>query len=227
MKAQYYYLKTQAIALRKKGKTYNEIRQTLGKPIPKSTLSLWCHDIVFATKYKKRIETVIKNNIHKGRALALAVNRIKREQYLRSVYNRVSHLGKIFKNKEVAKISLAILYLGEGSKTRSSIMFGNSDPTIISLFLRLLRYCYKIDESKFRCTLQCRADQDIKSLENFWSGVTKIPINKFYKARIDARTVGKASKKLDYKGVCRIDYFSADLFNELTKIIEVVNKEGI
>jgi len=227
MKAQYYYLKTQAIALRKKGKTYNEIRQTLGKPIPKSTLSLWCHDIVFAAKYKKRIETVIKNNIHKGRALALAVNRIKREQYLQSVYNRVSHLGKIFKNKEVAKISLTILYLGEGSKTRSSIMFGNSDPIIISLFLRLLRYCYKIDESKFRCTLQCRADQDIKSLENFWSGVTKIPINKFYKARVDARTVGKVSKKLDYKGVCRIDYFSADLFNELTKIIEVVNKEGI
>lgn len=227
MRAQYHHLKSQAILLRKKGKTYNEIRHILKQPIPKSTLSTWCHGFVFTDKHKKRIEKAIRINIRKGRKLALISNKIKREQYLQEVYNRVSHLGKIFENKEVAKISLAVLYLGEGSKTRSSIMFGNSDPIIIALFLRLLRYCYKIDERKFRCTLQCRADQDIKKLEKFWSNVTKIPTGKFYKARVDARTIGKISKKPEYKGVCRIDYFSADLFNELTKIIEVINKAGI
>jgi hypothetical protein len=227
MRAQYHHLKLQAIALRKKGKTYSEIKRRLKQPVPKSTLSLWCHDVVFAAKHKKRIEDAMKINIHKGRALALASNRLKREKYLQEVYSRVSHLGKIFKDKEVAKISLAVLYLGEGSKTRSSLMFGNSDPAIIVLFLRLLRYCYKIDENKFRCTLQCRADQDVEKLEKFWSNLTGIPKDKFYKARVDARTIGKASKKPEYKGVCRIDYFSADLFNELTKIIEVINKVGI
>jgi len=101
-------------------------------------------------------------------------------------------------------------------------MFGNSDPPIITLFLSLLRRCYNIDENKFRCTLQCRADQNIPKLEKFWSQVTKIPMPQFYKARIDPRTIGKPSRKPDYKGVCRIDYFSGDIFMELKQIMEVI-----
>ncbi len=103
-------------------------------------------------------------------------------------------------------------------------MFGNSDPFIINLFVSLLRYCYSVDECKFRCTIQCRADQNIKELELFWSRVTKIPLLQFYKARVDPRTVNKPSKKKDYKGVCRIDYFSADLFFEIIKIPEIISK---
>ncbi|PIR44326.1 hypothetical protein COV23_00575 [Candidatus Wolfebacteria bacterium CG10_big_fil_rev_8_21_14_0_10_31_9] len=105
-------------------------------------------------------------------------------------------------------------------------MFGNSDPNIIYLFLKLLRYCYDIDENKFRCTLQDRADQNIKKLEKFWRLVTKIPKKQFYKARIDPRTIGKISKKPEYKGVCVIDYFSADILNEFKKIVEVIYKNG-
>lgn len=227
MISQFAHLKKESIALRKTGKTYFEIIQKLKAPIPKSTLSLWCKNITFSAKHKERIAEIIKNNLDKGRAIILISNKIKREKYLQEVYSRVSHLGKLIKNKDIAKISLAMLYLGEGSKTRSSLMFGNSDPTIISLFLRLLRYCYKIDEDKFRCTLQCRADQDIQKLEKFWSNITNIPLSKFYKARVDPRTIGKISKNPEYKGVCRIDYFSADIFNELTKVIEAIDKTGL
>ena len=106
--------------------------------------------------------------------------------------------------------------MGEVAKTkRGSLMFGNSDPRVIALFLRLLRQCYNINEDKFRCTLQCRADQNIETLERFWSKITNVPLKQFYKARVDSRTIGKKSRKMDYKGVCRIDYFSADLFNEI------------
>ena len=90
--------------------------------------------------------------------------------------------------------------------------------------MRLLRYCYNLDESKFRCTLLCRADQNIKKLEEFWSQITKIPLSQFYKARIDPRTIGKPSKKLNYKGVCRIDYFSTDIFIEMTQIPKIIHK---
>jgi hypothetical protein len=123
------------------------------------------------------------------------------------------------------KVVLTALYLGEGSKTRKgSLAFGNSDPYIISLFLNLLRKCYKIDEKKFRCTIQCRADQNIKNLEEFWTSVTKIPLVQFYKARIDPRTIGKPSKKLDYKGVCRIDCFSGEIYLELMQIPKIIYK---
>ena len=104
------------------------------------------------------------------------------------------------------------------------MIFGNSDPFIINLFLHLLRYCYNIDESKFRCTVQCRADQDTNRLENFWCRITKIPLVQFYKTRIDPRTIGKPSKKQNYKGVCRIDYFSAELFIEIKLVAEIIHR---
>ena len=212
--------------MRKRGKTYGDIQKDLNRNISKSTLSYWCKNIVLTEKQNDRIRKIVEKNVARGREKALEVNRLKRESYLKSVENRVAYLGEFINNKEVAKVALAMIYLGEGSKTqRGSLMLGNSDPNIISLFLYLLRKCYNLNESKFRCTLQVRADQHIKSLEKFWSAITKIPLAQFYKARIDPRTIGKVSKKSDYKGVCRIDYFSADIYIELTKIAEVINKE--
>ncbi len=158
---------------------------------------------------------------------ALRTLKEKREKHLLNIRNGVAHLPQVLENFNVQKITLATLYMGEGGKTRrSSLMFGNSDPLLIRMFLELLRHCYKIEETKFRCTVQCRADQDTRQLERFWAQTTGIPFTQFYKTRIDPRTIGKPSRKLDYKGVCRIEYFSADLYNEL-KIIASVLTENV
>lgn len=222
MKSKYYHFKNRAILLRKEGRTYGEIQSKLNCIIPKSTLSVWFENIILSEAQKTELKKRITDNINKSRKLALATNRKKRERYLKEVTDRIWHLRKFTDDKNIAKIVAAVLYMGEGKKSNCSVVFGNSDPKIISLFLRLLRQCYDIDENKFRCTLQCRADQDIKMLEKFWSKTTGIPLKKFYKAQIDSRTIGKPSKKSDYKGVCRIDYFSADIFNELMKIAEII-----
>lgn len=219
MRSKFGLFKKRVIELRRSGKTYGEIRNIIGKDIPKSTLSLWCNKIYLTSEQKKRIDKMIIKNCEKGRAVAWEVNKKKREEYLKSVNSRVNHLAQLLKNKDNAKMVLATLYLGEGSKRNiGSLMFGNSDPNIITLYLKLLRFCYVVNEKKFRCTVQCRADQNIVRLEKFWSNITKISLNQFYKARVDPRTIGKKSKNLNYKGVCRIDYFSADVFTELMEI---------
>lgn len=219
-------LKEKVIKLRKRGKTYLEIQSTFKKSIPKSTLSYWCRNIPLPLNYQRKIQAYNKFNLEKARKIALAVNKLKREKYLKSIVDRNKHFKNILKDRGVAKVVLAILYLGEGSKNpkRGSLAFGSSDPFIISLFLYLLRYCYNINENKIRCTLQCRADQNIKKLETFWSKITKIPLTKFYKAQIDPRTINRPSKKLDYKGVCRIDCFSADILLDLLQIPKIIFK---
>lgn len=215
--------KSKIISLRKEGKSYGEIRKILGIDIPQSTLSNWCATVSLPKDYRERVQRLIAKGGHKGRTTAWAVNAARRERYLREIEERNIGLGELLCDKKVAKIALAVLYLGEGGKNRrGSLVFGNSDPAIIDLFLRLFRHCYDTDESKFRCTLQCRADQNIKELEKFWAQVTKIPSSQFYKARIDPRTIGKPSKKMDYKGVCRIDYFSAEVFLELMQIPKIL-----
>lgn len=217
-------IKEKVVALRYSGKTYREIQDAIGRRIPKSTLSYWCKDIPLSEDYQKRIEKMALGNIQKGRAIALIANKIKREKYLYSIERENKHLVNILRdNADTAKIALTMLYLGEGKKkTAGSLVFGNSNPSIISLFMKLLRQCYDIDEKKFRCTLQCRADQDTKKLEIFWSKITSVPLSQFYKARIDSRTIGKSSKKQDYKGVCRIDYFSARIYAELRCIGDIL-----
>jgi len=211
--------------LRAQGKTYKEIQELLNVKIPKSTLSYWCKDVYLPIEYKAKLKKLNLLNSEKGRAMALVVNKRIRDEYLKSVIDRNKGLKNVFKDKDVSKIALAMLYLGEGGKTqRGSLSFGNSDPFIISLFIFLMRYCYNIDEHKFRCTLQCRADQNTKILEKFWSDITNVSLDKFYKAKIDPRTIGKPTKKKEYKGVCRIDYFSADIFHDLMAIPKVIYK---
>ena len=216
-------LKIKAQDLRVKGRTYSEIQSLLNTKIPKSTLSYWRRNLNIPPGYQRKIKEYNKFNLKKAQKIALAMNKIRREAYLKTIRDRNLYLVNELKNLETAKITLAVLYAAEGSKSRrSSVMFGNSDPLLINLFLRLLRFCYTIDEGKFRCTLQCRADQNVRELEKFWSEVTKIPLTQFYKVQVDQRTLNKPSKKPDYKGVCRIDYFSAELSLDLKSILKII-----
>ncbi|MBX4200736.1 hypothetical protein KW786_01260 [Candidatus Parcubacteria bacterium] len=226
MKSPYYSFKTKVIELRKSGKSYGEINSIIQRVIPKSTLSDWCSNIYLTSDQKKRIDESIKENSRKGMEAARIINRERRTRYLKSIIDRNQYLESTLKDRNVAKVILSILYLGEGSKSlsRGSLCFGNSDPFIIDMFLSLMRQCYILDESKFRCTILCRSDHDIPALEEFWSKATKIPLKQFYKARIDARTIGKTSRNLTYKGVCRIDYFSADVFLDLMAIPKIIHK---
>jgi hypothetical protein len=218
-------LKSQAIKLREKGLTYSLIQKELNVKIPKSTLSFWFQDLKLsdlATIENKRLSTLATA---KSRILAVKANKIKRQNYLDSLSNRYEYLKAKIINKDTALLALSMIYLGEGGKSKTgSVSIGNSDPNVIQLFLYLLNICFDIDKSKFRCTVQCRADQNTQELEKFWSEVSKIPLTQFYKTRIDSRTIGKPSRKLDYKGVCSLDYFSADIFNTIMTIIKIVTK---
>lgn len=219
-------LRQQATGLRQKGKTYSEIENLLQTNIPKSTLAYWCRDVSLPKSYHAKVQRLNKLNFAKAQKISSRNRREKREAFFKDVDIKNKDLLLSFsKNNHARKITLAILYLGEGSKTaRGYLMFGNSDPAVVSMFVNLLRECYKLDERKFRCTVQCRADQDIKKLERFWSKTTKIPPQQFYKARVDKRTLGQISEKIDYRGVCRIDYFSSAIDLELKRIAQQMLK---
>jgi hypothetical protein len=220
-------LKQQVIGLRKKGKTYAEICSSINVRIPKGTLSYWCNGIPLPKSYVQKIKKINALNLIKAREKSIEVAQKVRQGQIEKIWLENGHLFKTIKDINVAKIALAMLYLGEGHKNRKrgALGFGNSDPGTIALFMELMRNVYDIDERKFRCTLLCRADQNIKKLEKLWSKTTKVPLSQFYKARIDPRTIGKPTKKTEYKGVCRIDYFSAKIFAELLEIPKIL--EGL
>ena len=198
-------LKEKVIKLRKQGKTYLEIQKILKTSIPKSTLSYWCSDIPLPLNFQRRIRDYNKFNLNKARTIALGVIKTKRERYLKDLEDRNLYLLKKL-DKDVLKIALSMLYFGEGTKwkSHSGLFLGNSDPNLIKLYLKLLKSCYKINTDRLRCRISYRADQNINELQEFWSKITKIPLTHFYKTKPDPRTVGKKTRKKDYKGVCVI-----------------------
>lgn len=215
--------KEQAISLRRQGKTYSEIKRALVSTISKGTLSYWFANVQLTPDQRRRIKEQNLRSLERSRLKALAVNKGKRDVYIASIARRVKTFSSVLKNRKIGKVILSILYITEGSRSeKGSITFGNSDPYIISLFLHLLRFCYSIDEQKLRCTVQCRADQSVPKLSSFWAKVTRISKERFCKPQVDTRTVGKPTKKPNYQGVCRINYFSADLSHELRAIARTI-----
>ena len=196
-------LRVHFLKLRQSGKTYSEIQKILGVSMPKGTLSYWSRNIKLTSAQNDRISMINRQNLQKGRIIGHKVRREKHRQNILNLHKNNEHLMKIL-NKDVQRIILSILYLGEGTKyyNHSGLVLGNSDPNVIRLYINLLKSCYGIEPDQLRCRITYRADQSIKQLEKFWSQLTGI--KHFYKTIPDPRTLGKRTRKKDYKGVCVI-----------------------
>lgn len=210
--------------LRKKGMTYGEINKSLNSTISKSTLAEWCHNVPLPSNYQERIAKLSYQNLGKARSIAIEINKIKREELFDKIKKRNLHISRRITEKDIAKIALSMLCLGEASKygTKSAFSLGNSNPKIVILFIEMLKYCFDFDVNKIRCTVQCRADQDTKALESYWQEITGIPPKYFYKTRIDPRTIGKPTNKSNYKGVLKIDYLNKKIQIELESLSSLI-----
>lgn len=220
-------IKQEARRLRKRGFSLGEIGNKL--EIPKNTISGWVKDIRLTDKQKERVRQKIIASGAIGRALAVKVNHKKIKRWRKEIRDEAKYFAELaHKNIEASKLICGLLYLCEGSKYPSTkcLVFGNSDPEIIRCFINLLRTAFNINEDKLRCRIMHRYDQNLKKLNRFWSGVTGIPLQNFYRSRPDGRTKGKATSRKNYKGICAIYYLNTKLQLRLQAIGEEIVKSG-
>lgn len=222
-------VKSRVKNLRSLGNTYSEIRKELGISFPKSTLRDLCRGVILPKSYFDKVGKINFENLSRARSGAWEVNRMKRKRFLDGLDKINEPIAQEIRGKPIAKIALAMLCLGEASKygTGSTFSLGSSNPKIILLFLFWLRQCFDFKEEKVRCTVQCRADQDTLDLERYWQNITGLPKRLFYKTRIDPRTIGKPTKKPDYKGVLKVDYLDTKVQLELESLIKLVYNKAI
>ncbi len=217
-------IKQKAINLRRKGYTFTEIEKTLGIIIPKSTLSGWCKEITLTSKQKDRIIKLNLAKLHIAQQKSVISSQKRNRAFLDLLRFRNQYLLKRL-DIDTQRIILSIIYICEGAKWKShrGIMFGNSDPKMIRFFIFLLMHCFpKINLNDLRCRVSYRADQDIKALENYWAKITGISLNHFFKTKPDPRTIGRTTKKPDYKGVCVVTCRGTDIQLELETIAKLL-----
>lgn len=210
-------LREEARRLRREGWSLNEIAAKLGPP--KNTLTLWVRDIELSTAQRERLHEKEIEVIGRNRALAAAINRQARIDRIDKEKAKAEYLlNTLTETQHANHIAAAMLYLGEGVKGEGVFAFANSNPQIISYWLYLLRTGFVIDESKLRIQVMCRADQDDAELRQFWTELTGI--HRYVKSHVDARTLGIPTKRLTYKGVCKVSYHDVSIRRYLDALAE-------
>lgn len=209
-------IKSQAMKLREKGYVYAQISKELG--VPKSTVYSWVAHIQLSEnqthmlrsyQLAKRRDTITRlAEIRKARTF-------EQEVELRiQARNIVDDQTLTLNNK---KVICAVMFWCEGGKDISSgVKFINSDPLMISSFLKLLRECFTIEESKLRALIHLHEYHDASKQLSYWSGITGIPVTQFHKPFLKPNT-GK-NIHLGYPGCVSVRYGDVRL-GKLLKMI--------
>lgn len=185
------HMRTIAIALRKKGLSYNEIRQRV--PVSKSSLSLWLKHVRLSPKHRARLYTKQIQILSRG--TSSQVERRKREVALitQAAKDEVS-LPLSF---ETYRFLGAALYWAEGSKTKSFTV-ANSDPSLIVFMTYWFKKMFGVSPSVLKAHLNIYSQQNEAQIKRFWSEVTGIPIENFGKSFIKPANKGFKKNNLYY-----------------------------
>ena len=207
-----------AIELRRKGKSFNEISQSLG--VAKGTLSLWLRAIEISPRQKEKLsqKSFSSNAIDKRR-----ISRLKNEQLRR---NRVIKHAE----KEVKKISLAelkligtALYWAEGGKRRvRQVCVTNCDPYLIRLMMRFFREICKAPSEKIHGHIHIHSHLASEEAEKYWSRVSGIPRSRFYKTYSKPSIASKGKKNTLPYGTFEISVASTELFLKIMGWIRAI-----
>jgi len=199
-----------AVNLRKRGKSYSEIRKKIR--VSKSTLTAWLRDIELSPNQKKRLFITLRQQ--NGYRLA----RSKRN-------NKIEETGKMIaeaKNQvplllgDPLFISGLMLYWAEGDKSdeRESVKFSNSDSRMIAFMMRWFREICEVKEKRFRVALHIHKLHCRSKIEKYWSKVTHIHKNQFHKTQIKPTSLRQRRNKL-YDGTCAIIINDRNLFRKI------------
>ncbi len=204
--------KSRALVLYRRGLSYDAIGSKLG--VAKSTLSTWMG------KNPRLPSDGSKQRAHLAKIRIIAARsktRIKEEWVARARTSGIELAsGFPYKNMVALKSLLAMLYWAEGTKAGkiSGVVFTNTDPILMLLYLTLLRKVYGIDEARLKIRLHLHHYHRHKETISFWSKLLAVPSSQFGKIYVKKRNRHKRFRK-NFQGVCFVRYFDSKIREEL------------
>jgi hypothetical protein len=206
-------LRDRARELRRRGWTYDEIRAELG--CSKSSVSLWVRDLPRPEARCTPEEQRARMNA--GLARLRASQDLERETTKRTAAAAVGRLS----DRELFLVGVG-LYWAEGAKDkpysrREQVLFVNSDPGMISVFLAWLDLL-RVDRARLRFRVMIHESADVAAAERFWAdhvGPGAHTFNRTTLKRHNPRTV-RRNVGDTYRG-CLVVYVSqgAELYRRI------------
>ncbi|WP_443059075.1 hypothetical protein [Streptomyces sp. NBC_00388] len=156
-------LRAKARELRLQGMTYDGIQVELG--CSKSSISLWVRDLPKPPRRTREDASAIAK---RGWEATLQRREVERQQTRQAARDEIGALSE----RELM-ITGAALYWAEGTKSKSHrpqerVVFVNSDPHMIGLFLAWLRLL-KVDPANLKFHVHIHETADASAAERYWA----------------------------------------------------------
>ena len=223
----YPILKERAINLRRDGLSYSEILKQI--PVAKSTLSLWLRSVNLSKRQEQRLTEKKLASMRRG-ATAKRNQRIEKTQLIK---NKAISEIKTISDRELWLIGTA-LYWAEGSKAKDhnvsqGLIFNNSDPLMIKLFLKWLKTVLKIknNDVHFEIYIHENHKRIIENTKKYWAKITKRNVSDFNHVYFKKNKINTKRKNIgqNYYGLLRIKVRkSSDLNRKISGWIEGILK---
>ncbi len=189
---------------RELGLSYREIEARLG--INRSTLSGWLKLVELTAEQEARLQSRLRANRGQFAARALPINRERHRQARETAFEAGARAVQTVPDTPgVNELALAMLYLAEGSKTKSVVELANMDPEIVRFFLWALKSLYSVDDQRIaiRLNLVEAARPHELRLIGWWREQLACPEKSFRQSQFDRRSQATRISD-DYHGVCTV-----------------------
>ena len=204
-------LRARARALRRAGKTYDQIQQELG--VSRGSVSLWVRDLPKPHRTREEASAITR----RGWDLRL---QIREEERQRTKAAATAEIGTL-SERELFLLGVG-LYWSEGSKSkpyqcRESVIFVNSDPDMIRVYLAWLDLL-GVEQDRLRFRLMIHESADVAGAERFWADLAGAKPHAFDRTTLKKHNPKTVRKNVgtDYRGclVVRVRQ-GADLYRRI------------
>jgi hypothetical protein len=193
-----YKEKSKAIALRKKGYSYSQIKKELG--IGKGTLSAWLADYPLSDK---RIRELRDNNPQRIEKYIKTMRKKREVKFSIEFEKAKKEIGKITERELF--IAGFFLYWAEGGKTRrNALTFSNTDPSMLRVYIKWLKLI-GVPKDKLKVRLHLYKDMDVNKEVLFWHKELELPKSQFKNAWIKNSRMTDLTYKNNFgHGTCNV-----------------------
>ena len=173
-------LRIKAREIRKTGESIKEIAKILG--VSKSSVSLWCRDIILTEEQIRSLNKRVVENGVKGRLIGAEGNRNKKRKAIAMAKEWALNELCRFDKRDLLIAGIA-LYWAEGGKTvyTGAFHFSNSDPRMITLMCEWLSVFFGVVKEDFqpRISINNIHVSRIEKVKKFWSDLLTLPVSSF------------------------------------------------
>lgn len=194
--------KNEARRLRKeRGWSINQISQKLH--VAKSSVSLWVKGIQLSLAQEAVLlaRNPRYNNQNRGGKVRSQNAKNQRQQYQQTGRQEAQ-------KKDLLHAMGCMLFWAEGNKTKNSIIFSNSDPRMMLLFIMFLNQSMRVEFEQMKMSVNCHLGNGLTAsqIESYWLKTLKLPRSCLRKTTVNraSKYSKKAKKNKLIYGVCRI-----------------------